>query len=256
MAVTEDNFDKRYYQKYPKWKEKRKRQEDQEKKSFQKQCRMLYYGRRMHLAKALDDLRRDNEEKELQGFFDRDRIMNGEVPFPPGISEVIDKGKMSNLLELYRDKLFPFHQLEDFMPPNDITDEDIIKLMETTGRIKQGEKVYEPFAEYLKQRAIYEQKYGEWKTKKSAAQRHAIAQKRRQQEALRRQMQDEVEDVEEGGSNYDLKREIGGEQVDGRSSLMMEGGLENQDEADEMAILERKSMHLRDYKPTKQIRKG
>ena len=61
------------------------------------------------------------------------------------------------------------------MPPNDITDEDIIKLMETTGRIKQGEKVYEPFAEYLKQRAIYEQKYGEWKTKKSAAQRHAIA---------------------------------------------------------------------------------
>ena len=36
------------------------------------------------------------------------------------------------------------------MPPNDISDEDIIKLMETTGRIKQGEKVYEPFAEYLK----------------------------------------------------------------------------------------------------------
>ena len=63
----------------------------------------------MHLAKALDELRRDNEEKELQGFFDRERIMNGEVPFPPGISEVIDKGKMSNLLELYRNKLFPFH---------------------------------------------------------------------------------------------------------------------------------------------------
>lgn len=74
-------------------------------------------------------------------------------------------------------------------------------------------------------------------------------------------MQEEKEEVEEGGSNYDLKREIGGsgEQVDGRSSLMMERGLEQHDEADEMAILERRdksSMHLRDFKPTKQIKKG
>ena len=128
---------------------------------------MLYYGRRLHLAKALEFLKRDNEEKELLGFFDRDRVLAGEVPFPPGI-DVVDKNKMSDLLELYRDKLFPFHKLEDFMPPNDISDEDILKLMEATGRIKQGEKVYEPFAEYLKQRAIYEQKYGEWKTKKQA----------------------------------------------------------------------------------------
>ena len=41
-------------------------------------------------------------------------------------------------------------------------------LMESTGRIKHGEKVYEPFAEYLKQKEIYEQKYGEWKVKKKA----------------------------------------------------------------------------------------
>ena len=104
----------------------------------------------MHLAKALEDLKRDKEEKELLGFFDRERIKSGEVPFPPGIDESVNKGKMSDLLELYRDKLFPFHKLEDFIPPNDISDDDIIKLMESTGRIKQGEKVYEPFAEYPK----------------------------------------------------------------------------------------------------------
>lgn len=39
--------------------------------------------------------------------------------------------------------------------------------MEATGRIKRGDKVYEPFAEYLKQRAIYDAKYGDWKEKKS-----------------------------------------------------------------------------------------
>ena len=49
------------------------------------------------------------------------------------------------------------------MPPNDMTKEDIKKLMQRTGRIKQGEQAYEPFAEYLKQRLIYEEKYGEWK---------------------------------------------------------------------------------------------
>lgn len=116
---------------------------------------MLYYGRRLHLAKALEFLKRDNDEKELLGFFDRDRVLAGEVPFPPGINSV-DKDKMSDLLELYRDKLFPFHKLEEFVPPNDMSEEDILRLMEATGRIKQGEKVYEPFAEYLKQRAIYE----------------------------------------------------------------------------------------------------
>ena len=63
------------------------------KKSFQKQCKMLYYGRRMHLAKALEDLRRDNEDMELQGFFDREKVLAGEVPFPPGM-ETTDKSKM------------------------------------------------------------------------------------------------------------------------------------------------------------------
>ncbi len=39
--------------------------------------------------------------------------------------------------------------------------------MKVTGKLKKGDKVYEPFAEYLKQRAIYEHKFGEWKEKKA-----------------------------------------------------------------------------------------
>lgn len=73
---------------------------------------------------------------------------------------------MAELLEEYRNKLFLYNKLEDFLPPHDLNDEDIRKLMESTGRIKQGEKVYEPFAEYLRQKAIYEQKFGKWKVKK------------------------------------------------------------------------------------------
>ena len=58
---------------------------------------------------------------------------------------------MSALLDEYRNRLFPQNmKLEEFLPPNEITEEELIKLMEVTGRIKQGEKVYEPFAEYLK----------------------------------------------------------------------------------------------------------
>ena len=148
-----------------------------EKKAFQKQCRILYYGRRMHLAKALNDLKQDTEDKTLQGFFDRDRVLAGEVPFPLG-AQRMDKGRMSDLLEVYRDKLFPFHKLDEFLPPNDMSDNDILNLMKVTGKIKQGEKVYEPFAEYLKQRAIYEQKYGEWKTKKAARMRSTNKKKR------------------------------------------------------------------------------
>mmetsp|Transcript_31714 Transcript_31714/g.42004 ORF Transcript_31714/g.42004 Transcript_31714/m.42004 type:complete len:95 (-) Transcript_31714:2046-2330(-) len=92
-------------------------------------------------------------------------ILDGKVPYPAE-AEQIDNAKMAEFLEEYRDKLFPCHKLEDFLPPCDISNEDVLKLMERTGRIKQGEKVYEPFAEYLKQRAIYESKFGEWKTKK------------------------------------------------------------------------------------------
>lgn len=47
----------------------------------------------MHLAKALEDLKRDYEDKALHGFFDRDRILAGEVPFPPGFDS-IDKNNM------------------------------------------------------------------------------------------------------------------------------------------------------------------
>ena len=120
------------------------------------------------MAKALEDLKRDQADKILLGYFDRARIMAGEVNFPPEAGK-INKSKMSNLLEEYRNKLFPFHKLDDFMPPNDITEQDVRNLMEATGRIEKGEKVYEPFAEYLKQKAIYEEKYGEWKVKKSPA---------------------------------------------------------------------------------------
>ena len=61
---------------------------------------------------------------------------------------------MAELLEEYRNKLFLYNKLEDFLPPHDLNDEDIRKLMESTGRIKQGEKVYEPFAEYLRQQEL------------------------------------------------------------------------------------------------------
>lgn len=94
-------------------------------------------------------------------------ILDGKVPFPAE-AETIDNEKMAEFLEDYRNKLFPTHKLEDFLPPCDISQDDIIRLMESTGRIKHGEKVYEPFAEYLKQKEIYEQKYGEWKVKKKA----------------------------------------------------------------------------------------
>ena len=55
------------------------------------------------------------------------------------------------------------------MPPIDINEEDIRRLMEVTGRIKQGEKTYEPFANYLEQKAIFEKKFGTWKGKKVAS---------------------------------------------------------------------------------------
>ena len=45
---------------------------------------MLYVGRRMHLAKALEDVKRDTQDKTLQGFYDRERVLAGEVPFPLG----------------------------------------------------------------------------------------------------------------------------------------------------------------------------
>lgn len=93
--------------------------------------------------------------KELVGFFSPDKMLSGEIPFPVEINN-IDNDKMAEFLEAYRDKLFPNHKLEDFLPPCDISAEDLRKLMESTGRIKQGEKTYEPYAEYLKQRAIYE----------------------------------------------------------------------------------------------------
>ena len=35
--------------------------------------------------------------------------------------------------------------------------------MESTGRVIKGDKVYDSFIAYLKKRAIYDQKYGEWK---------------------------------------------------------------------------------------------
>ena len=57
---------------------------------------------------------------------------------------------MGELLAEYRDKLFPYHKLEDFVPPHEMNDTDVINLMRATGKLKQGEKVYEPFAEYLK----------------------------------------------------------------------------------------------------------
>ena len=78
----------------------------------------------MHLAKALEDNQRDIEDKTLLGYFDRERVLAGEVPFPVG-ADVMDLSKMSDLLELYRNKLFPFHKLEDFMPPHDMSQDDI-----------------------------------------------------------------------------------------------------------------------------------
>ena len=91
-------------------------------------------------------------DKTLLGYFDRNQMLSDESRVSPTQhgSETVSKEKMSALLEEYRDKLFPFHKLEQFVAPNDLNDEDIRRLMEATGRIKQGEKVYEPFAEYLK----------------------------------------------------------------------------------------------------------
>ena len=106
------------------------------------------------------------------GYFNRDKIMAGEVPFPPE-AEQINNEKMAEFLEDYRNKLFPTHKLEDFLPPHDMSEDDLIRLMESTGRIKQGEKVYEPFAEYLKQKAIYEHKYGQYKTNKKKVSRQS-----------------------------------------------------------------------------------
>ena len=53
---------------------------------------------------------------------------------------------MSGLLDQYRDKLFPHTKLDEFLPPNDMSSDDILKLMQATGKLKQGDKVYEPFA--------------------------------------------------------------------------------------------------------------
>jgi hypothetical protein len=98
-------------------------------------------------------------------------MLSGKVPLPAGHENIDNKEKMSVLLEEYRDKLFPHHKLQDFLPPNDINIEDVRKLMNKTGRRKKGENVYEPFAEYIKQVAIYEEKYGEWKLKKANEQK-------------------------------------------------------------------------------------
>jgi len=47
----------------------------------------------------------------------------------------------------------------------------VLNLLEATGRIRHGEKLHEPFVEYLKQKAIYEEKYGVWKLKKAMGMR-------------------------------------------------------------------------------------
>ena len=47
--------------------------------------------------------------------------------------------------------------------PCNYSEEDILRLMESTGRVIKGDKVYDSFNAYLKKRAIYDQKYGEWK---------------------------------------------------------------------------------------------
>ena len=44
---------------------------------------MLYTSKRMQLANALEDLRKDTADKTLLGYFDRSRLLEGEVPFPP-----------------------------------------------------------------------------------------------------------------------------------------------------------------------------
>lgn len=74
----------------------------------------------------------------MLGFFERDKLISGEIPFPVEVDQ-FDNAKMAEFLEDYRDKLFPCHKLADFMPPCDISEEDVRKLMESTGRIKQGE---------------------------------------------------------------------------------------------------------------------
>jgi len=54
------------------------------------------------------------------GFFDRSMIMSGKVPFPAEAFESSPE-LMSSLLEEYRNKLFPFHKLEEFLPPSDMS---------------------------------------------------------------------------------------------------------------------------------------
>lgn len=43
---------------------------------------------------------------------------------------------MGHLLDEYRDKLFPHHKLADFLPPHELSKDDVQKLMELTGKIK------------------------------------------------------------------------------------------------------------------------
>ena len=62
--------------------------------------------------------------------------MKGLAKFPAEANVSTGKDKMSKLLELYRNKLFPYHKLDEFMPPNEISEEDVRHLMEVTGRIK------------------------------------------------------------------------------------------------------------------------
>ena len=162
--VTEE-FDKRYYQKHPNSKLKQKKQKAAAKLSFRQECRKLYTGPRLKLENALVDMQRNMKEKELLGYFDNDKLMQGKVPFPEGASDAPDIDSMRKLLEDYRFKLFPQSKLEDFLPPSNLTADDIRKLMEKTGRIKKGVAAYEPFAEYLKQKAIYEERFNKFKKK-------------------------------------------------------------------------------------------
>ena len=100
---------------------------------------------------------------ELKGFFDREKMLN----LSPASTSSLDKAQMAQILDEYRDKIFPHSQLADFLPPHELTQDDIQRLMELTGKIKQGEKAYEPFAEYLKQRKLYEDRFGEWQVRKN-----------------------------------------------------------------------------------------
>lgn len=84
----------------------------------------------------------------------------------------IDKQKMAELLEDDRRRFLN----PSISPQNDTLDQvfnvqkdDVLKLMESTGRIRQGEKVFGTFAKYVKQRSIYDQKIDEWKMKKTSS---------------------------------------------------------------------------------------